>query len=889
MSKTTTKPAAKPSAEPAPVRAPAPASPVGRLNGSLPLWKIRPCPFNVRRAFSDDDIRGLAESIASIGLKEPLLVRPVDAAGAVVDVRAGGWSDRVAHYELADGERRFRALTLLDETHAVDAVPVAVQTLTDDQVRAIMLASREQSRELSVSELVAGYAGLRARVADDAAVAAMVGKPVGHVRSVLRLAKLPAWALAAIDNGRLSRATAELAARVPGEESRAKCAAYVLAGIAYPPHEPDPVKLVASGDHVLCDDPLSYRDAKELIRDFFTKELKGAPFDRKALYVLGDFAPPACEPCPRRAANDPEAQAEGTRGDVCLDPDCYGKKVEAHDQEQLTKGAKKGWLTPPEDFAWPHYMESPPKGWCDIEAPAQLGDLSNDFAGSKKGATKLRELLGLGKKAAGDGLPVFAAVDPKHKLRGLVRTGDARRALQANGTLKKPEKVKREKREPGTVEPTAKAEAKRHSVWEVDQAAAEIAAKVLREYTQEQCSALDGHEDAHEEGPIRGALELVCRAVCYEFSRSREGEKLLREWVVPDGDFDKGLDAAIAGMTPSQVIGLLVAVAAWWETSDGPNRPTGESLLAFAELDWPALQEQARRELSGEEPADAKVQKAEAAEQVKEGKYFKGDPLSKFGLTEKDLDGSRCVEKWVNRDKVKAPVAVKPLILEGGLYIWTGAFHRLGGSEWTFRRLLTPAEFKSQYPDVKLRLAPGTISANAGYGDDLHAGVRVTVRGEERIIAGKNQNRLLMHPMTMRKTEDGKVVMLADGAPYDPEKHGPGKQPAPAAEQPTSPQQGEVKAAVETLLTLVPGFPTEAASHLADHGVVTVEDLDAKVKEIASQRGRGNATRYDAMEDLGVPLALKYKAGDALVDWSNPDAEQPKPAKKSSKKGAKSK
>ena len=108
------------------------------------------------------------------------------------------------------------------------------------------------------------------------------------------------------------------------------------------------------------------------------------------------------------------------------------------------------------------------------------------------------------------------------------------------------------------------------------------------------------------------ACKLACRAVCYEWSLTREGEKLLREWVVPDGDFDAGLDAAICAMTPSQVIGLLVAVAARWEASDGPNRPTGRCLLAFAELDWPQLQEQARRELSGGETADAKVEKAGA-------------------------------------------------------------------------------------------------------------------------------------------------------------------------------------------------------------------------------------------------------------------------------------
>ena len=312
----------------------APAEPPLQKSGVLPLAEIRPCAFNVRRHFDPADLAGLAESIDRIGLKEPLLVRPIDAKGQQVPLSAKEWRKKTAHFELADGARRWRALSLLAESKDVPPVPVIVRNLTDEEVRAIMLASREQSRELSVGDLVVGYAELRAKLPDDAALAAMVGRPVSHVRGVLRLGKLPGWVLAAVDAGTLPRATADLVARVPGEEGKARCAALVLHGF---PHAEgvDVDDLVRAAPSLKNPDPLSYRETKGLIRHEFQVELKDAPFSRKELYAWPGCEPgheramPDCEACPSRAANDEEAKAEGTRGDVCLDVGCYRAKVEA--------------------------------------------------------------------------------------------------------------------------------------------------------------------------------------------------------------------------------------------------------------------------------------------------------------------------------------------------------------------------------------------------------------------------------------------------------------------------------------------------------------------------------------------------------------------------------
>ena len=629
------KPAAKAAAKPA--GAPAFDASLA-IRGDVPLKLIRPCAFNVRRSFDDADVRGLAESISSIGLKEALLVRPFDADGVQVPLTAGdGWQQRVAYYELADGERRFRALSLIAEERDPGPVPVTVRNLTDGEVRAVMLASREQSRELSVSELVAGYAGLRAGLADDAALAAMVGRPVAHVRNVLRLGKLPGWALAAVDAGVLPRATAELVARVPGEEGRRRATACVLFG-KYRPQDLDAPwdgcpgwEQAAERWPEYAGEPLSYRDTKDLIRNHFQVELKGAPFSRKELYVLPgepERTLPDCEGCPSRAANNEEAKAEGTRGDVCLDVGCYRLKVEAHDERERAKFRKKCKLPDGADVnpdgAALDRDEKPAKGWLDWNGPVQQSELNADgfFAGKKFDGVKVSEAVL--ECPIVHGCALRLVLDSKHRPRHLVKTAEARKTLQEAGVLKKPERAKPAVRKSGLPEweqdPGAKPEKAGPGEWEVDERAARIAAKVLREYTEDQCSALDGHEDAHEEGPIHTALQLAARAICYELigsGGSGAADKLLEtRFGATYKNRDETLDKAICELKPSQMIGLLVEIAAACELHFGnPEHPTGEALLTFAELDWPQLQDQARRELAGGETAEAKLGKAEAAEE----------------------------------------------------------------------------------------------------------------------------------------------------------------------------------------------------------------------------------------------------------------------------------
>lgn len=76
----------------------------------IPVDRIDPFPYQFRRTFDEDKLRELSESMRQIGLKQPILVRPV--------------RDR---FEVVSGERRLRAAKLLGWT----SISAVVQDLSN--------------------------------------------------------------------------------------------------------------------------------------------------------------------------------------------------------------------------------------------------------------------------------------------------------------------------------------------------------------------------------------------------------------------------------------------------------------------------------------------------------------------------------------------------------------------------------------------------------------------------------------------------------------------------------------------------------------------------------------------------------------------------------------
>ena len=150
----------------------------------VPLGRIRPCPLQPRKDFSDEALKELADSIREQGIVQPLIVR-----------------ERGGFFELIAGERRWRAAQLLN----LSEVPVITREADDRAVLELALIENLQRENLNAIEEAHGYAQLAEQfqlTQED--IAAKVGKSRAVVANALRLLKLPEAVQKFIRDGRLS-------------------------------------------------------------------------------------------------------------------------------------------------------------------------------------------------------------------------------------------------------------------------------------------------------------------------------------------------------------------------------------------------------------------------------------------------------------------------------------------------------------------------------------------------------------------------------------------------------------------------------------------------------------------------------------------------------------
>lgn len=145
---------------------------------------IVPGPMQPRTRFDEGSLEGLADSIRSHGIVQPLLVR-----------RRG---DR---YELIAGERRWRAARLA----GLSKVPVVIKDVPDHDLLEIALIENIQRENLNPIEEAQAYKRLIENVGlTQEALAARVGRDRSYITNYLRLLKLPDDLQQMVIEGRLS-------------------------------------------------------------------------------------------------------------------------------------------------------------------------------------------------------------------------------------------------------------------------------------------------------------------------------------------------------------------------------------------------------------------------------------------------------------------------------------------------------------------------------------------------------------------------------------------------------------------------------------------------------------------------------------------------------------
>lgn len=165
---------------------PAPATREAREH--VAVDRLMPNAYQPRRAFDEESISALADSIAANGILQPLLVRP-----------AGDSGDE--QYEIIAGERRWRAA----QRAQLHEVPVVVRGLSDTAALEIAIVENVQRRDLTPLEEAQGYQRLMdefQHTQEDLARA--VGKSRSHIANMLRLLQLPERVKVLVQTGDIS-------------------------------------------------------------------------------------------------------------------------------------------------------------------------------------------------------------------------------------------------------------------------------------------------------------------------------------------------------------------------------------------------------------------------------------------------------------------------------------------------------------------------------------------------------------------------------------------------------------------------------------------------------------------------------------------------------------
>jgi len=141
-------------------------------------------PDQPRKIFNEESLREMANSIATYGVLQPLLV-----------------TENNGRYLIIAGERRFRAAYMA----GLKRVPVIVRELTNQQIQEIALIENLHREDLNAIEAAEGMRELMENHGlTQEAVANRIGKSRPYVTNTLRLLQLPKEVTDLVKEGQLS-------------------------------------------------------------------------------------------------------------------------------------------------------------------------------------------------------------------------------------------------------------------------------------------------------------------------------------------------------------------------------------------------------------------------------------------------------------------------------------------------------------------------------------------------------------------------------------------------------------------------------------------------------------------------------------------------------------
>jgi ParB family chromosome partitioning protein len=176
----------------------------------IPLEQIHPNPRQPRKRFEHESTAGLADSLRTQGLIQPVVLRPRLEGG----------------YELIAGERRWRAA----REAALETVPAVIREADDRETLLLGLVENVARENLSPVEEARGYAVLLDEFELSLGeVSERVGRSKPAISNKLRLLDLPDDVLAMVERGELTEGHARAVLAVPDQVGRRKLARKIVA------------------------------------------------------------------------------------------------------------------------------------------------------------------------------------------------------------------------------------------------------------------------------------------------------------------------------------------------------------------------------------------------------------------------------------------------------------------------------------------------------------------------------------------------------------------------------------------------------------------------------------------------------------------------------------
>ncbi len=227
----------------------------GTTQEELAIAEIQPNPDQPRKAFDEEELANLADSIRKEGLLQAIIVRPKDGK-----------------YQIVAGERRWQASKIA----GLESVPVRIVEMDDEQALRIALVENLQRSDLNAMEEARGYKDLMAKGdLTQAELAAAVSKSRSAVANSLRLLDLPKQVQDYVYDGALTAGHARAILSIPEEEKRTNLADKIIAEHLTVRDAENIARLVAAGSTERAKRaplPRSYKlVAKQLRRELDTQ------------------------------------------------------------------------------------------------------------------------------------------------------------------------------------------------------------------------------------------------------------------------------------------------------------------------------------------------------------------------------------------------------------------------------------------------------------------------------------------------------------------------------------------------------------------------------------------------------------------------------------------